>query len=279
MTLPHARRGLACALQMVDKRRCRPSRKAQGGTGERGAVVCFAIRLFPVWIQSYRCYRCYRRCFRQRIAHLQWTVYRRQANIAEETRRLAEAALDRPYVLVDEMFVRFEKGSGGLLPWFDFWLRNYGKGPAIIHHIVAHGFVSSGERGARATDTYPARVFLEPSELDVLLGDRASVRVFPEVQAGPLSGRPMDYGYRVKQGSIVLIPGAKSPKFSHFAKDIHLLREANIDEVRVKVAPWLIGKVTYRDVFGRHHVARFCFRARSDGIAVEYRGPPYNERT
>ena len=74
----------------------------------------------------------------------------------------------------------------------------------------------------------------------------------------------------------MLRSGESGPEFNHFAKDIHI-RKSGKD--LYKAVLWLIGKVTYSDMFGKMHLTRFCFRGRSDGFAQEDGEPPYNERT
>jgi hypothetical protein len=211
------------------------------------------------------------------FAFLQWRVYVRQAKVLEETRKIAEAGLSRSHVLVESVSYRTEHGAEGqLLFYFDFQLRNYGNSPAIINHIVAFGFISSGQRRSDY-DTYPAMVFPEPRDLNILLGDRPSVTVFPQVNPtlDTSSGEP---SYAIQQSTIVLRPDQPSPVFSYYAGGgIQLTTSDKL--FSHYGAPWLIGRVTYLDVFGVERKTNFCFRGREDGIAEEYGDAPYNERT
>lgn len=216
------------------------------------------------------------------FAYLQWRVYVRQSEILDKTKTIAESGLSRPYVLIESVSYRTKEGSEDLLYYFDFQLRNFGNSPAIIKKIVATGFVSSGQRGPRARDKYPAEIFPEPPELITLLGDRPSVRVFPQAQPD-FDFRSGEWSFAIRQSSIVLMSGKRSPVFSYFAKDICLKLTDRLfsnegDRLR-DAAPWVIGKVTYLDVYGGTHRTSFCFRGREDGIAEEYGGPSYNERT
>ena len=204
--------------------------------------------------------------------------------IAQASTDIALAALDRPYILIESMTYRCEAGQGEfLLSYFDFTIQNYGNSPAIIHKIVAHGFLSSGQRGAKATDSYPTVSFPEPGDFPILLGDRQSVRVFPEAREGVVSLDPLKIGYKHRLSTLVIRPGETAPLFSHFVKDIWLMapdyeREGE-RQVFSNAAPWLLGEITYSSILGRNHYTRFCFRARSDGVAEEKGGAPYNERT
>src|SRR6516165_10510910 len=172
------------------------------------------------------------------LAFLQWRVYVRQAKVLEETKKIAEAGLSRPHVLVESVSYRTEQGAEGrLLFYFDFQLRNYGNSPAIIKHIVAFGFISSGRRRS-AEDKCPATVFPEPGRLDTMLGDRASVRVFPQVYPdSDLSSGKSSYFIQLTTSDKL---------FSHSGSRI------------VDAAPWLIGRVMYLDVFGVEHKTNFC---------------------
>jgi hypothetical protein len=196
------------------------------------------------------------------LAFLQWRVYVRQAKVLEETKKIAEAGLSRPHVLVESVSYRTEQGAEGrLLFYFDFQLRNYGNSPAIIKHIVAFGFISSGRRRS-AEDKCPATVFPEPGRLDTMLGDRASVRVFPQVypDSDLSSGKS---SYFIQQSTIVLRPGKPSPVFSYYAGvGIQLTTSDKLFSHSgsriVDAAPWLIGRVMYLDVFGVEHKTNFC---------------------
>lgn len=209
-----------------------------------------------------------------RVYQRQAEIMETQAQIMRETREIAHAALDRPYVLIETASYRYEEGGENLILYFDFKVRNYGDGPAIVRHVVALGFLSSGRHSAREDD-YRAIPFPRPDELPRLLGDRPSVRVFPEVNPGILSTRPLTQGFRHKS-TLILRTGETGPEFTHLAKDVFLRKSDKLPEW---TQPYLIGIVTYSDVFGKRHQTRFCFRGRSDGVAEEYGEPPYNERT
>jgi len=213
-----------------------------------------------------------------------WLDSREQTRIQSETREIALAALDRPYVIIDSVSYRLETAQEGkLVLYFDFKMQNYGKGPAIIQNIVAYGFLSSGVRSPKATDDYPAMIFPSPDKLDRLLGDRASVRVFPEVRPSVINLQPFELGYRHCRSALILRSGEPSPTFVHLAKDANIHRSNEwiklMDKDYSQPVPWLIGKVTYTSVFGKPHRTQFCFRGRSDGIAEEDGEAPYNERT
>jgi hypothetical protein len=218
------------------------------------------------------------------VSLLQWRVYRRQAEILEETRDIVLAGLDRPYVLVDSASYRFEPvGTGRLLLNFDFSLQNYGKSPAIIDRIVAYGFLSRGP-GSIDRAEYPAIEFPTQDHREMFLGDGPKVRVFPEVRPDVINLRPIEMGFRHKKSILILTPQAPSPTFTHFAGDASPINESDkwlksMDSSYTSIRPWLIGEITYLSVFGKKHHTNFCFRGRSDGVAEEDCGPPYNERT
>jgi hypothetical protein len=67
-----------------------------------------------------------------------------EAQIMEETRKLAEAALDRPSVFFTYLYNNFQEWKAEKAQFkVNFRLTNYGAGPAVVDRVVAHPFLTS----------------------------------------------------------------------------------------------------------------------------------------
>ena len=218
------------------------------------------------------------------VGAAQLKTYRDQARIMQETREIALAALDKPYLLVTSVSHNFDQWrSGGwqgkrLFLTFTFRFYNCGKVPAVIDNVVAFAFLSSSPRG-RGADPYPALGFPGPQQLHTLLGDRPSVRVFPETplnDINPVSGK---LEYAIRTGTITILSNNKSRHLSQYVSNDGT-EEGREEFLQDKnIAPWLIGRARYRDISGRRYCLSFCFRGDRNGDAMEMYGPPYNEHT
>lgn len=218
------------------------------------------------------------------VGRQQLETYRLQAKIMLDTREIASTALERPYVLLGTVSHNFDEwrdtewGSNRPSVAFRFQFQNLGKSPAVVENIVAYAFISSGPWG-RGTDEYPATGFPVPQQLATLLGDRPSVRVFPDTppnDVDPVSGK---FAYAIKTGTFMLRSNDESRAFNQFVRYTGNADRGNERLVEPSVRPWLIGKVQYRSLFGASHHTFFCVRGEGDGSAMEMYGPPYNERT
>ena len=219
------------------------------------------------------------------VYHRQRQTMELQAKIADDTRKLVEATIVRPNILIELIVYKSRKAvEKKIIVNFEFRIRNFGNGPAIIRRVVAYDFLSSGNRGLRASDDWPAISFPRPRDLQRLLGDRASVRVFAQVGPGVLEVKPLKIGYRYENSIIVLQAGELGLTFNYYANDATSHFDDNMSDFASdssrKACPWLIGRISYEDFRGLKHHTQFCFRGRGNGIAEEDEsGPPYNERT
>ncbi|TPG38555.1 hypothetical protein EAH89_29380 [Roseomonas nepalensis] len=213
----------------------------------------------------------------------QTRIARRQTEIADRTREIAIAALNRPYILVDQVSHNLSAWRDGrALLSFEFKIRNYGTSPAVMRHVVAYGFLSSGTPRTKRPDTYPAEIFPGADDIKDLLGDRPSVRIFPEVTPTVFDPETGKVGFQGKSATIILRPGEDSVPFRRSVKiDVSPPAEwfEGTGAPLANATPWLLGRIAYDGVSGQRHHTSFCFRGRSDGVAEEKGDAPYNERT
>lgn len=221
---------------------------------------------------------------------VQLRVARVQTDIAEQTRKIAIAALGRPYVFLEFVSHNFEEWRTGK-DWlyFNFRFTNQGTTPAVVEFVNAKTILSYGpinqdeDRGNLVKDGI-VKPFPPKDGFRHHVSRDAIVHFAPTEKGGELQ----DWQ---SASTLVLKAGETSRQFQTMlprpalgarpgiaaSEDQILLHELTGEDG--PIYPWLVGNITYRSPLGTQHYTSFCIYGRSNGSASEWPEEPYNERT
>jgi hypothetical protein len=222
---------------------------------------------------------------------LTWQEAKRTANATikaadatKETAEAALAALDRPWLFIEEPWnIDDTRTPGKPLKYARIKVTNYGKMPAVVRMAKAVLFHSPGPYLAEAfknvIDPLPPTMKEFPGKSQAPLfvyNGRDALEEDKDVKAkagepfGKLNIIPFDAGF-------VIAPGVSQEFFFRGDSTIDL---GNEDDMPVEYAAnvYLFGHIIYEMPTDESEILTFCYEAKGGGRFGAYSGPPYNDR-